>query len=47
MAETNKILVEVAYAKEDEQVIIPLNVDAGTTLEQAIRAERTARCPTG
>ena len=37
MAETNKILVEVAYAKEDEQVIIPLKVDAGTTLEQAIQ----------
>ena len=37
MAENDKILVEVAYAKEDEQVIIPLNVDAGTTLEQAIQ----------
>ena len=28
--------VEVAYAKVDEQVIIPLDVDVGTTLEQAI-----------
>jgi len=30
-------MVEVAYAKENEQVIIPLNVDAGTTLEQAVQ----------
>ena len=37
MAENDKILVEVAFAKEDEQVIIPLNVDPGTTLEQAIQ----------
>lgn len=37
MADTNKIPVEVAYAKEHEQVIVPLNVDAGTTLEQAIQ----------
>jgi len=37
MAENNKIQVEVAYAKRDEQVIIPLDVDAGTTLEQAIQ----------
>ena len=37
MAEDNKIRVEVAYAKVDEQVIIPLDVDAGTTLEQAIQ----------
>jgi putative ubiquitin-RnfH superfamily antitoxin RatB of RatAB toxin-antitoxin module len=36
MAESNKIQVEVAYAKVDEQVIIPLDVDVGTTLEQAI-----------
>lgn len=27
----------MAYAKRDEQVIIPLDVDAGTTLEQAIQ----------
>ena len=37
MAESNKIQVEVAYAKLDEQVIIPLDVDAGTTLEEAIQ----------
>jgi len=37
MADTNKIMVEVAYAKEHEQVIVPLNVDTGTTLEQAIQ----------
>ena len=37
MADAGKILVEVAYAKEHEQVIIPLNVDAGTTLEQAVQ----------
>ena len=35
-AEENKILVEVAYAKPEVQVIIPLYVDDGTTLEQAI-----------
>lgn len=34
---SNQILVEVAYAKPDVQVIIPLFVDAGTTLEQAIQ----------
>lgn len=33
----NQILVEVAYAKPDVQVIIPLYVDIGTTLEQAIQ----------
>jgi len=37
MADASKILVEVAYAKEHEQIIIPLNVDAGTTLGQAIQ----------
>jgi len=37
MADAGKILVEVAYAKEHEQVIIPLNVDAGTTLEEAVQ----------
>ena len=36
MAEKSKIQVEVAYAKHDEQVIIPLDVEVGTTLEQAI-----------
>ena len=33
----NQILVEVAYAKPDVQVIIPLYVNVGTTLEQAIQ----------
>ena len=32
----NQILVEVAYAKPDVQVIIPLKVNPGTTVEQAI-----------
>ncbi|WP_455366463.1 RnfH family protein [Kaarinaea lacus] len=36
-AESDQILVEVAYAKPDVQVIIPLFVDVGTTLEQAIQ----------
>ena len=29
--------IEVAYALPDEQVIIPLQVEPGTTIEQAIR----------
>ncbi len=32
-----KMTIEVAYAEPDTQVIIPLTVDEGTTLEQAIR----------
>ena len=32
----DEILVEVAYAKPEVQVIIPLYVKTGTTLEQAI-----------
>jgi len=32
-----KMTVEVAYAEPDTQVIIPLTVDEGTTLEQAIQ----------
>jgi len=32
-----KILVEVAYAEPDNQVIIPLMVDEGATVEQAIK----------
>jgi putative ubiquitin-RnfH superfamily antitoxin RatB of RatAB toxin-antitoxin module len=31
-----KICVEVAYAKPDVQVIIPIEVEEGTTLEEAI-----------
>jgi len=33
----SEILVEVAYARPEEQVLIPLRVPAGTTLEDAIR----------
>lgn len=33
----DEILVEVAYAKPEVQVIIPLKVRAGTTAEQAIQ----------
>ena len=36
-SQENQILVEVAYAKPNVQVIIPLYVDAGTTLEQAVQ----------
>jgi len=35
--EPKKIVVEVAYAEPETQVVIPLTVDEGTTLEQAIR----------
>ena len=37
MAEQDRIRVEVAYAKPEEQVIIPIDVPVGTTLEEAIR----------
>ncbi|MGD8408123.1 MAG: RnfH family protein [Thiohalophilus sp.] len=36
MAEKSKIPVEVAYARPDEQLIIPLEVPPGTTVQQAI-----------
>ncbi len=32
-----RIDVEVAYARPDEQVIVPLQMAAGTTVEEAIR----------
>jgi len=32
-----KMTIEVAYAEPDTQVIIPLTVDEGVTLEEAIR----------
>ena len=35
--EDGKIPVEVAYAEPDRQVIIPLRVAPGTTIEQAIK----------
>jgi putative ubiquitin-RnfH superfamily antitoxin RatB of RatAB toxin-antitoxin module len=37
MEEKEKITVEVAYARPDTQVIIPLEVVSGTTIEQAIQ----------
>ena len=36
MVEDSKMKIEVAYALPDEQVIIPLQVESGTTVEQAI-----------
>lgn len=33
---TNEITVEVAYALPDEQLIVELQVDQGTTVQQAI-----------
>jgi putative ubiquitin-RnfH superfamily antitoxin RatB of RatAB toxin-antitoxin module len=36
MANADSIAVEVAYARPDEQIIIPLEIEAGATLEQAI-----------
>lgn len=35
--EKAKLHVEVAYARPDNQVIIPLDVEEGTTLEEAIQ----------
>jgi len=37
MADLGKIYIEVAYALPTEQVLIPLDVDVGTTAEQAIK----------
>ena len=37
MSDSEMITVEVAYARPDEQVIIPLEAEAGITLEQAIQ----------
>ena len=36
MAETPLITIEVAYARPDTQLIIPLQVNAGTTVLEAI-----------
>lgn len=36
MANLNMILVEVAYAKADEQMVIPLEVTKGSNVQQAI-----------
>lgn len=35
-SESNSFKVEIAYAKPDQQVILSLMVEPGTTLEQAI-----------
>ncbi|MDH5182331.1 MAG: RnfH family protein [Gammaproteobacteria bacterium] len=35
-AEVKQILIEVAYALPEEQILLSLQVDEGTTLEQAI-----------
>ncbi|HEY9049983.1 MAG TPA: RnfH family protein [Gammaproteobacteria bacterium] len=37
MNAADHINVEVAYARADKQVILPVNVPVGTTAEQAIR----------
>lgn len=37
MAEAKTLAVEVAYAKPEQQMIIPLQVKPGTTLVEAIR----------
>lgn len=38
MNQHNEITVEVAYALPEEQLIVPIKVEAGTTAEQAIYA---------
>ena len=37
MEKAEKITVEIAYTRPEEQVIIPLEVTPGTTVEQAVR----------
>lgn len=37
MAGSNQISIEVAYALPNEQVILSLDVENGTTIEQAIK----------
>jgi putative ubiquitin-RnfH superfamily antitoxin RatB of RatAB toxin-antitoxin module len=34
----NKISIEVAYALPDQQIVIPLQLDEGMTIEHAVRA---------
>lgn len=38
MENANRIKIEIAYARPDKQVIIPLHVDPSSTIEHAIRA---------
>jgi putative ubiquitin-RnfH superfamily antitoxin RatB of RatAB toxin-antitoxin module len=40
MVNAKIIQVEVAYARPDEQIIVPVEVPEGTTLEQAIELSR-------
>ena len=40
MAEVETIRVEVAYARPDKQAVLPVEVPAGATLEQAIVLSR-------
>lgn len=40
MAEPDTFMVEVAYARPDEQVVVSITVPAGATLEQAVRQSR-------
>ena len=37
MTDKEDIMIEVSYALPDTQVIIPLKVSSGTTIEQAIK----------
>ena len=37
MASAARIHVEIAYARPDVQVIIPIDVELGTTLEEAVK----------
>lgn len=36
MVEVSRIKVEVVYARPDQQVVVRLNVEPGTTVEQAV-----------
>ncbi len=46
MADADKIAIEVVYALPDEQVIIPLEIEAGATCAQAItRSGMQSRFP--
>jgi hypothetical protein len=40
MVEPDTLVVEVAYARPDKQVVVPVTVPAGATLEQAVRQSR-------
>ena len=42
MAAADTITVEVAYAKPHEQVIVPVEMPAGSTLRQAVEQSRLA-----